>query len=62
MRLPECRAYTIVHDKIVKVIESEILISDGMIQEAAKNGPEKCGARKYAAIWDTGATSSAITR
>jgi hypothetical protein len=46
----------------VRKIQSEILISDGMAQGVAKIGPEKCGARKYTAIWDTGATSSAITR
>ncbi|MDR1509743.1 MAG: retroviral-like aspartic protease family protein [Synergistaceae bacterium] len=38
------------------------MVSNGVITDAASRGPEECGAKSYMAIWDTGASSSAITQ
>jgi predicted aspartyl protease len=58
----EYRSFSIIHDEIARQIRSEILISDGMTFNVAARGPKECGAKRYMAIWDTGATSSAITK
>jgi predicted aspartyl protease len=57
-----CRSFSIFHNEIVRQIKCEIMISDGMMIDVASSGPEKCGAKQYAAIWDTGATATAITK
>jgi hypothetical protein len=62
MSLSECRAFTVEHNKLVRQIRSEILVSDGMMIDVASKGPEQCGAKSYIGIWDTGASSSAITQ
>jgi predicted aspartyl protease len=58
----KCRSFSVIHNYIARQIRTEIMVSDGMMVDVAYRGPEKCGAKRYVAIWDTGATASAITR
>lgn len=56
------RAFTVAHDGLARILKTEVHIAPPLIGIPEPVKLDDCGARKYIAIWDTGATGSVITQ
>jgi predicted aspartyl protease len=60
MNNPRYLAFSTTFPFITRQLQTNLFVSDGLLARA--EAPEKSGAKEYVAIWDTGASSTAISK
>jgi hypothetical protein len=55
-------AFSAYYPSLARQLTSEIFVANSMLLDKSKLDPETAGAIKYNAIWDTGATTTAISQ
>lgn len=56
----EIKSFTTYSSRLARVLSNEVLVSEAFTPPAEKVNPQQYGAKKYKAIWDTGATDTVI--